>query len=220
MISVKNVTVTFKKGADDSVTPLKDFCMEVSKGETVILEGPSGSGKSTLLSLICAISKPDSGEVTADGVAVSKLPEHFAALYRREKTGMIFQKYHLIENMSVRDNVMLPLLPADKKGQNTDQRVDDLLSMFRLADKASVHADRLSGGEMQRTAIARALVNDPEIILADEPTANLDMTLTSELLGILKTLKEQGKTILIATHDKAFSDSGIADQIIRMEKKV
>lgn len=218
MIKITNVTKTYNPGRQDETTPLKNFHMEVSDGETVILSGPSGSGKSTVLHMIAGLIKPTEGLIEVQGKAVSKLPEHFAAKFRRENIGMIFQKFHLIGNMSTAENVALPLLPSALSHRRIKEKTDSLLSSMGIADRAGTHAEKLSGGEMQRAAIARALINDPKIILADEPTANLDKKLSDSFIDMIKELRRDGRTLVIATHDPALINSGIADRVIEMTK--
>jgi len=218
MIIFNNVSKTYMQGENDETTPIKDFSIEIKRGETVILNGPSGSGKSTLLNILAGLMKPTEGFVEIDRKVISKLPEHFSAQYRREHIGMIFQQYNLIESMTVADNIAIPLLPSSMHHKDIAKKVASILDKLHMGNKANMLVERLSGGEMQRTAIGRALINDPDIILADEPTANLDAHLTTTLLDIFKMLKSEGKTLLIATHDSAVTTSGIADRVITMSK--
>ncbi|PLX66487.1 MAG: ABC transporter ATP-binding protein [Denitrovibrio sp.] len=219
MIKVVSVTKTYTTGTD-KITPIKNFNLRVNEGETVILQGSSGSGKTTLLNMIAGLIKPTEGSVEVAGRNVSKLPEHFAAEFRRETAGMIFQQFHLIEELTAGENIALPLAPSSLSRQEISDRVNMLTEKLLIKNIIDVPAGKLSGGEMQRTAIARALVNSPSIILADEPTANLDGTLTEELLNIFRSLKSEGKTIIIATHDPVISGSDIADKIIHLNKEV
>jgi len=220
MININNITKTYNTGKANETSPVKDFSAVINKGELVILSGPSGSGKSTVLNIIAGILKPTHGAVDIDGRIISKLPEHFAAKFRMDHIGMIFQQFHLIDNMTVTDNVSLPLLPSSLNHQKVIKRVKYLLDKLCITDKAELKAGQLSGGEMQRAAIARALINTPEIILADEPTANLDKKLTYEFIDIIRELKKEGKTIVIATHDSAIIESGIATKVIEMTKEL
>lgn len=219
MIIFSNVTKNYKTGKSNIVTPLRDFNLQISKGETVILSGPSGSGKSTVLNMTAGLIKPTEGYVEIDGRIISKLPEHFAAKYRRENIGMIYQQYNLIENMTVSDNISVPLIPTGISIKEINKRVEEVLKSLDMADKADTLVEKLSGGEMQRTAIARAMVNNPAVVLADEPTANLDATLTGNLLKTFENMKREGKTIIISTHDKHVTESGIADKVVTMSKE-
>jgi putative ABC transport system ATP-binding protein len=214
MIEVRGVTKIFNEGKPNEMTALQDVSFSVGENELVILKGPSGSGKSTLLSLIAALQKPTSGEVVVEGTRVSKLPDDFAALFRREKIGFIFQKFILIPTLSVYDNIITPLIPEKLDERELAAKAERVMEEFSIAHKAGELAKNLSGGEQQRTAIARALVNDPPIILADEPTANLDAKLSKAFLEYVRRIKDEGKTILIATHDPLFFGLDITDREI------
>ncbi|BDY12424.1 ABC transporter ATP-binding protein [Hydrogenimonas cancrithermarum] len=216
MIEVKNVTKVFNQGRPNEMTALRDVSFEVGENELVILKGPSGSGKSTVLSLIAALQKPTSGEVIVEETRVSKLPDDFASLFRREKIGFIFQKFNLIPTLSVFDNIVTPLIPEKLSEKELEAKAERVMEEFSIAHKRDDLAKNLSGGEQQRVAIARALVNDPPIILADEPTANLDAKLAERFLEYVKRIKEEGKTILIATHDPLFFDLPITDREITL----
>ena len=216
MIDVKNVTKIFHPGRPDEMRALEDVSFSVKQNELVLLVGPSGSGKSTLLSIIAALQKPTSGEVVVAGERVSMLPEDFAALYRRHRIGFIFQKFNLIPTLSVFDNVVVPLIPEKVSEKELRRRAERVMEEFDIAHKADTLAKNLSGGEQQRTAIARALVADPPVVLADEPTANLDERLSRRFLEYLKRIKEEGKTVVIATHDPIFFDLPIVDSVIEL----
>ena len=204
MIELKNVSKIYNLGTPKEVVALKEVDLSIPKGEFVLLVGPSGSGKSTLLSLIGALTRPTSGSVIVDGEYVSKLPDHFAALYRRQKIGFIFQKFNLLEELSVLENVLLPLVPTDMPYESIKKRAQEVMKRFSIEHKSATPVSRLSGGEQQRVAIARSLINDPPIVLADEPTANLDSKLVDRFFKILKELQAQGKTLVVATHDPRF----------------
>jgi putative ABC transport system ATP-binding protein len=151
-----------------------------------------------------------------DGRDVAKLPERFLTQIRREKFGFIFQQFHLLRNVTVFENILLPLYPLDMKVSEMKERVQILLEKFGLAEKNSLTVKQLSGGEQQRVAIARALINDPEVIIADEPTAHLDMKLAAEFIDILAGLRSEGKTIVIATHDPFVHDHPLVSMTIAM----
>jgi len=216
MIRLQNVCKSFIQGGQN-VAALHQISLHVKRGECVVLKGTSGSGKSTLLSLIAGLAQPSSGEVSVDGREISKLPEHFSAALRRQKIGFIFQKFHLIPHLSALENVIAPLIPENLSLSVLEQKAKISMEQCGIAHKASMRVNALSGGEQQRVAIARALVNTPSIILADEPTANLDETLSLELIAQFEKLKRQGITQLIATHDPLFFDLGFVDRMIEIK---
>ncbi|WP_263833898.1 ABC transporter ATP-binding protein [Sulfurospirillum oryzae] len=216
MIWVQEVSKSFIQG-DENVHALHSISLHVKKAECVVLKGSSGSGKSTLLSLIAGLSQPTSGEVRVDSKEISKLPEHFSAALRRQKIGFIFQKYHLIAHLSVLENVMAPLIPENLPLHVLESKAKAVMEQCGIAHKAGMRVNRLSGGEQQRVAIARALINDPLVILADEPTANLDEKLSRELIASLEKLKQSGVTLLIATHDPLFFDLAFVDHVVEIK---
>lgn len=218
MIKLQGVHKSFTS-FDGSVSEvLHDINFSVDPGELVVLKGASGSGKSTILSLIASLNKPTSGEVIVDGKRVSKLVDRFASEFRSNSIGFVFQRYNLLPNLSVLDNVTLPLLPSDPSSDELKKRAMNSLKMFDMQDKAMQDTKTLSGGEQQRVAIARALVKDPAIIIADEPTANLDEELSRSFIEILRILKLKQKTVVVATHDPLFFDLDLVDRIISVEK--
>lgn len=185
----------------DEMVALDTANITINAGEVVVLKGPSGSGKTSLLSIIGCMSRPTSGRVVVMGKDVAKLPERFLTEIRHKTFGFIFQNLNLIRNISVQENVSLPLYPDKTSFKEIRNRVNKVLDELDILPKKRVKVQNLSGGEQQRVAIARALINRPEIIIADEPTAHLDQDLAKELLAILKSLSKQGKTIIIASHD-------------------
>jgi len=217
MIEFKDVTKVFSLNQNDKITALKDINITIPKGKLTILKGPSGSGKSTILSLIAALSKPTKGEVIVANKRVSKLVDDFASIFRRENIGFIFQKYNLIPTLTVKENVIIPLIPTNPDPKDVEEKVKTVLKKFDISDKANIPVKNLSGGEQQRVAISRALINNPPIIIADEPTANLDEKLSKNFINIIKTLKDEGKTIVIATHDPLFFDLDIVDKTIEIK---
>ncbi|WP_428739960.1 ABC transporter ATP-binding protein [Sulfurimonas sp.] len=196
---------------------LQNINITFKEGEVIVLKGVSGSGKTTILSLISALLKPNSGEVIVDGKKLSKIADHFASEFRRDNVGFIFQKYNLIPNMSVKDNILLPLRPLNLEKEELQQRLEKLLEMYQLKEYELNLSQNLSGGQQQRVAIARAIVNDPKIILADEPTSNLDQKLSLEFIQQIKALKDENKTIIIATHDPLFYELDFIDKIVEIE---
>lgn len=218
MITLKNITKIYEPSKNNKVTALQDINIEIGKGELVVLKGVSGSGKSTILSLIAALTKPTSGEVIVDEQRISKLPDNFAADYRQQTIGFIFQRYNLIPTLTVQDNVLLPLVPTNPDEAEAKAKLERVLAQFNILDKQTTMVRNLSGGEQQRVAIARALINDPEVIIADEPTANLDEQLSQDFIEILQQLKSSGKTIVVATHDPLFFDLAMVDRIIAIQR--
>ena len=218
MIEFKNVTKIFNQNTPNETVAIKDISFFIKDGECVLLKGPSGSGKSTILSLIAALSKPSFGEVIVDGERVSKLPDNFAALFRRKHIGFIFQKFNLIPTLNVLENISIPLLPSDLSKREIEEKAKKVMKEFSIEHKEKIEVKNLSGGEQQRVAIARALVNDPDIILADEPTANLDEKLSKNFLEFLKKIKKEGKTIIVSTHDPIFFENPIFDKEIEIKK--
>jgi putative ABC transport system ATP-binding protein len=185
-----------------SVEALRGVSLSVSEGEFVAIMGTSGSGKSTMLHLLGGLDRPTSGEVVIDGVNISRLNDEGATLTRRQKTGFVFQFFNLIPLLNVAENVALPFLIAGDSLADHRERIDELLELVGLADKAAHRPDQLSAGEQQRVALARALAPSPAILLADEPTGNLDYTTGSEILDLLWDSSERlGQTIVLVTHD-------------------
>ena len=216
MIELKNITKIYDLNKNDQVVALKDINLSINEGELIVLKGSSGSGKSTILSLIAALNKPTSGEVIVDKKKISKLPDNFASVYRRDNIGFIFQKYNLIADISVKENILLPLIPLNPDADELDEKLNLVMEKFKISHKKENLVKNLSGGEQQRVAIARANVNNPKIIIADEPTANLDEKLSLHFIEILKELKTAGKTIVVATHDPLFFDLDFVDREIQV----
>lgn len=215
MIQIENLYRTFHH-AGNEVLVLKDINLNIHQGECVVLKGVSGSGKTTLLSLIAGLDKPSSGKVLIDGEPISKLPDLFASELRAKKIGMIFQHFNLLEHLTVRENVIIPLIPSGLRMKEIYEKVDEALKLANISHKKEVLASRLSGGEKQRTAIARALVANPNIILCDEPTANLDRGNSLLFIDILKDLNRMGKTIVISTHDPLFDNLTFESTVMPM----
>jgi len=217
IIETINVTKTYNLGKPNEVTAVKDASLQIHEGSLVVLKGPSGSGKTTLLSLIGCQTKPTRGEVIILGKKVSKLPEKFMNLHKRNHIGFIFQHFQLIAGMSVLDNIVLPLIPEGISPKERSKRADRLLEQFDLAHRRQFKVSHLSGGELQRVAIARALINNAGILLADEPSAHLDSRLTGDLLDHVKQLKRSGHTILITSHDPIIYQHAAVDQVFEIK---
>ena len=197
---------------------LRDARLEVRRGEFIAITGQSGSGKTTLLSLLGALDSPDSGEIWLNDVAVHDLRGPAAADFRREKIGFVFQLFYLLPNLTALENVMAPLLPYRRKLDfDLKRRAQELLESVGLANRLGHPPARLSGGEQQRVAIARALINHPQLVLADEPTGNLDPATGAEVLDILRTLQRIGsQTLVMVTHDPHLA--ALADRRIHLEQ--
>ena len=211
MIQLKNITKIYNE-----TIALDNINLQFNEGELIVLKGASGSGKSTILSLIAGLTKPTSGEVIVDNKQISKLTDNFASLHRRENIGFIFQKYNLIANLSVKENIAVPLIPNNPDEKEFDKLLDAVMEKFHILHKKDNIVKNLSGGEQQRVAIARANINNPKIIIADEPTANLDEKLSLHFIEILKTLKQSNKTIIVATHDPIFFNLDFVDKIVEI----
>jgi len=214
MIKLVNAVKTY----EGNVEALKATTLEFKEGEFVVLKGVSGSGKSTILSLIAGLLKPTSGEVIVDGKHISKLPDHFCSEFRRDNIGFIFQRYNLIPTLSVRENILLPLLPKNLAKEQMQEKFQRAVELFNIKHKEESLVKNLSGGEQQRVAIARANVNNPKIILADEPTANLDAKLSLDFIEIMRGLKASNRTIILATHDPLFFNLDFVDKIIEVKE--
>lgn len=200
IIEVKDLNKTFLLG-ELSVDVLKDINMNVEKGEFITIMGPSGSGKSTLLYLLGGLDKPTTGKILIKGQDISALSDEEQSIMRRREVGFVFQFYNLVPNLTVEDNVMLPLLLDGKKINKYRNKLDEILDVVELSDRKKHTPRELSGGQQQRVAIARALINEPDIILADEPTGNLDSKTTEEVMNLFQKInREKGKTILQVSH--------------------
>ena len=208
IIEAKNLNKTFKMG-DLDIEVLKDINLSIESGEFISIMGPSGSGKSTLLYLIGGLDKPTSGSVKIKGNELSEMKDKEQSIMRRRDIGFVFQFYNLIPNLSVEENVILPVLLDGKKLKDYRSRLDDILEVVGLADRRTHTPRELSGGQQQRVAIARALVNEPDIILADEPIGNLDTKTGTEIMQLLQRInREKKKTIVQVTHSKEAADYG------------
>ena len=218
LIRISHLSKGYVRGGQ-AIPVLLDIDLDVAPGEFVALMGPSGSGKSTLLNLIAGIDKPSSGTIEIGGVDIARLSEGELADWRAANVGFIFQFYNLLPVLSAFDNVELPLLLTQLSRRQRQERVADVLHLVGLSDRADHYPNELSGGQQQRVAIARALVTDPTLIVADEPTGDLDRTTGAEVLALLGQLvSELGKTIVMVTHDpKAAASAG---RVVHLEKGV
>lgn len=208
IIEVKNLDKSFKVGKEE-VKVLKDINLNVKKGEFVSIMGPSGGGKSTLLYLLGGLDKPTSGSVSIDGRDISTIKKKEMSSMRRNELGFVFQFYNLVPNLTVEDNIMLPLILDGKKLKNYDKKLNEILDIIGMQDKRKVTPRELSGGQQQRVAIARALIFEPEIIFLDEPIGNLDSKTGREIMDLFKKLNvEYGKTLIQVTHSKESAQYG------------
>ena len=216
MIELQNIRKVFNEGLPNEYIALHDLTLAIAAHQVTVLKGPSGSGKTTLLSLLGCMARPTAGRIVLGGREITSLPERFLTDIRRQTFGFIFQQYNLLKGISVIENVMLPAYPLGEPFSLLKKQAASLLELFNLAHKAAAKVEWLSGGEAQRTAIARALINHPEVIIADEPTAHLDTRLSREFMDIMRDFKAQGKTILIASHDPIVHESTIVDRVVQM----
>ncbi|MBT8378783.1 MAG: ABC transporter ATP-binding protein [Ignavibacteria bacterium] len=214
MLELKAVSKKYIEGKSEHIV-LNNLNLSVRKGEIVILFGKSGSGKSTLLNIISGIDTPDSGKVFISGTDITKLDEKERTLIRRNKIGFIFQFFNLIPTLTVKENLLLPLELSEIK--NEDEKIISILTELELLERSNTYPDKLSGGEQQRIAIARALIHDPDIILADEPTGNLDYETSLQIIDLLdRVVKKKGKTMIMVTHSRDVI--GLADRIFSLRE--
>jgi putative ABC transport system ATP-binding protein len=215
LVEIKDLTRGFVEGGRER-TVLRGAWAAIGRGELAVLVGRSGSGKSTLLNLLAGIDLPDAGEVVIDGVALSGLRERERTLFRRDHIGFVFQFFNLIPTLTVAENLLLPLELKGRLGAAERRRALDLLAEVGLAERAASFPDQLSGGEQQRVAVARALAHDPLLVLADEPTGNLDLDTGLQVLDLLDRLtRRAGKTMVMVTHSPEVV--GNADRVFRIE---
>ena len=204
VLELKNVWKVYGEGAA-KVEALKEVNLSIEKGQFVSIMGKSGSGKSTLLNSIGCLDVPTTGEIYLDGIDISSLSDSALAQIRGRKIGFIFQRFNLIPSLTALDNVMLPMMFQDSSREKREKRAKELLAEVGLGHRGHHFPNQMSGGEMQRVAIARALINEPEVLLADEPTGNLDSKTGEVIMQFLTTLHEKGKTIILVTHDTELS---------------
>lgn len=216
MIICKSISKSYTKGTN-IVTPLENLDLEVGRGEFLALMGPSGSGKTTLLNLISGIDSPTSGSLVIDGENIAAFSRKELTQWRARKVGYIFQLYHLIPVLTAFENVELPLLITSMSRAERKQKAEEALEIVGLKDRSHHTPSELSGGQEQRVAIARALVADPALLVADEPTGDLDRESATMILELLQSLsRERGKTIVMVTHDARAAAA--ADRILHLEK--
>jgi len=216
LVEISHVAKSYRRG-NQVVPVLTDITLDIGEGDFVALMGPSGSGKSTLLNLVAGIDRPDSGELRVGGLDISRLEEAQLAEWRAANVGFIFQFYNLMPVLTAFENVELPLMLTHLSRRERRERVELVLDMVNLGDRTSHYPSELSGGQQQRVAIARALITDPVLIVADEPTGDLDRASASDVLSMLQRMNaELGKTIIMVTHDA--HAAGAAQSLVHLEK--
>ena len=217
MINIRGVSLVYNQGKQNEFCALKNINLDVNNGELVILKGVSGSGKSTLLSLIALLQKPTSGEILIDGTNIAKLPDAFCSELRHKRLGLVFQNFNLIEGLSVHENLLAPFALTNFKANVREEMIKRALELANIAHKRDENVSNLSGGERQRCAVARALSMDADIILADEPTANLDRQNARAFLSLLESFKALKKSVIVATHDSIFDELGATDRVVSLQ---
>lgn len=200
VIELRNVTKTYRMG-EEEFSALEDISLQIHPGEFVAIVGPSGSGKSTLMHIIGLLDEPSQGQIFIDGALIEKASQAQRAQIRNHKIGFVFQAFNLLRKTSALENVAMPLIYANVPPKVRQERARRNLELVGLTNKMNNHPSELSGGQQQRVAIARALINDPSLILADEPTGNLDSKSGTQIMELFRQLNAQGKTIIIVTHD-------------------
>ena len=217
MIELSTVSKVFHQGQSNEFQALREISLALARGGVTVFKGPSGSGKTTLLTLIGALARPTSGRITLEGRLLSNLPERFLTDVRRHTFGFVFQQFNLIRGLTVLENVMLPAYPLGRPYRELVNAAQALLAQFGLGEKAANQVEWLSGGEAQRTALARALINNPTVIIADEPTAHLDSARSREVLALLGELAAQGRTVFISSHDPLVFEAISVNRLIELQ---
>jgi putative ABC transport system ATP-binding protein len=215
MVSTQALEKTYELG-NGKIEVLKDINLQIPKGKFVVLCGPSGSGKTTLLNIISGIDKPTKGKVIVAGQDLTEKDEDFLSDFRCNNVGFVFQAYNLVSTLTVAENVAFPMEWTQKPLEEIEARVNELIKLVGLGHRENHFPSQLSGGEQQRVGFARALTNDPQLILADEPTGNLDSKNGQKIIEVLLLLKSQGKTVIISTHDQQII--ALADQVVLLEE--
>ena len=217
MINIRGVSLVYNQNKQNEFCALKNINLDVNNGELVILKGVSGSGKSTLLSLMALLQKPTSGEILIDGTNIAKLPDAFCSEFRHKRLGLVFQNFNLIEGLSVYENLLAPFALTNFKANVREEMIKKALELANISHKRDENVSNLSGGERQRCAVARALSMDADIILADEPTANLDRQNARAFLGLLESFKALKKSVIVATHDSIFDELSATDRVVSLQ---
>ncbi|WP_374278557.1 ABC transporter ATP-binding protein [Azonexus sp.] len=216
MIELSDIKKAFNQGRDNEYWALHGIDLAIEPGRVTAFRGPSGSGKTTLLTIVGCLARPTSGRVRFKGEDISGLPERFLTDIRRQSFGFVFQQFNLIKGLSALENVILPAFPTGRPRAELVDSANRLFNQLQLGHRAAARVEWLSGGEQQRVAIARALINDPEVIIADEPTANLDTALSKEFMAILEGFTAAGKTVLLTSHDPLVVESSAVHRVVGM----
>ena len=216
MIELLDIRKVFNQGKPNEFVAVRGVSLTIDANRVTVLKGPSGSGKTTLLSIIACMARPTSGRIRLLEREITSLPERFLTEIRRKTFGFIFQQFNLIKGITALENAMLPSYPLGERHVSLRKRAMSLFDLFNISEKAVSRVEWLSGGEAQRVAIVRALINNPSVIIADEPTAHLDTKLSQEFMGIVERLKTDGKTVLIASHDPVVYESPVVDRVINL----
>jgi putative ABC transport system ATP-binding protein len=216
MITLRAVTKVFHEGLPDEHRAVAGVDLTIADGRLTVLSGPSGSGKTTLLSLVGAMARPTTGRIFLGDREITSLPERFLTDVRRRTFGMVFQQFHLLRGITALENVMLPAYPLGEPRAVLLRRAREALALVGLSARARARVEWLSGGEAQRAAIARALINDPQVIIADEPTAHLDSRLSAQFMDLVAVLRGRGKTVIVASHDPLVHGSPLVDRVVSM----
>ena len=214
MIELSNIKKAFNQGKPNEYWALNGIDLTLEAGKVTAFRGPSGSGKTTLLTLVGCLSRPTSGRVRFRGEDISGLPERFLTEIRRQSFGFIFQQFNLIKGLSALENVILPGFPTGRPRAELVASASQLFAQLKLEHRLHAKVEWLSGGEQQRVAIARALINNPQVIIADEPTANLDTALSREFMAILESFTAAGKTVLLTSHDPLVVESAAVHRVV------
>ena len=216
MIKIDNVRKVFNLGKPNEFVALRGIDLSIEADKVTVFKGPSGSGKTTLLSLVGCMSRPTSGRIHLMEREITSLPERFLTEIRRKTFGFIFQHLNLIQGVTALENVMLPAYPSGERYSALKKRAMALFDLFNISNKAQSRVEWLSGGEAQRVTIARALINNPSVVIADGPTAHLDTNLSKEFMETIGRLKNDGKTVLIASHDPLVFESPVVDRVFNL----
>ena len=216
MIELSQIKKAFNQGQPNEYWALNGIDLRLEAGKVTAFRGPSGSGKTTLLTLVGCLSRPTSGRVRFKGQDISGLPERFLTEIRRQSFGFIFQQFNLIKGLTAIENIILPGFPSGRPRAELMAAAEQILEQLKLSHRRMAKVEWLSGGEQQRVAIARALINNPEVIIADEPTANLDTALSREFMAILEGFTADGKTVLLTSHDPLVVESNAVHRVIGM----
>ena len=215
-LQTQNLSKIFNKGKNNEFVALSNISLSIKKGSCTLLKGSSGSGKTTLISILAGLTKPTSGSYICLEENVSHWSEKFLTGFRREHIGIVFQHFNLIQGLTIEQNIILPLLPLNYSTQKMESMSKEAATLAQISHKLNQKIDILSGGELQRTAIARALIRKPAILFADEPTSHLDRKNALEVFEVFEKLKASGQTIILTTHDEWLKNHSIIDNVIEL----